>query len=459
MAADSNLKELNALAKEEFKIYEDRFKEFLDALKDACKNSIQQVTDVKIEQAYYDIDEIKKTIESNAGQGINLLDLVFTFIPIAGGHIFEKIATSFFRNKIASRYSRSKQFTALLKEKDTIVKEMTSIDKSHTSYGMWGAELKRVNGIINYAHGDFRPKEEFLNTLLEFSTPIINDYLQQLGQEMYKKSMHKSLLIFEDYNPSNLEEISTYNKRVISRWKDSPSSIVSTYLEDAIIKEKENIKVDLAFDTFSIEMNLNESHARDLIDAYKEKSKDIPKSSALSQFKLYFSEVIEAMIWLLILGNPKKWASAYNSEWEYYKTRYMDEDSVSFYEFYFKINIPKKIHDHLLTHFRPFPENADPEIASINYLDYYTAKKKEDVKGLSSDSNVGITERMTFPGTGTLSKDGPGTGSAVGYTSSIYYTAEETAFYNLKQDFMTKYYSKASGMSVYFNSIVEKHKI
>ncbi|MFZ1321223.1 MAG: hypothetical protein WAT71_06665 [Ignavibacteria bacterium] len=457
MAEIKDIKKLNASAIYAMDLYQTDFESFLDILGKSCDKAIRYVLSIKIDKNSYDINELKKTINLNAGTGINLIDLVFLFLPIAGGHIFEKVAKSFFKNKIATRYTTDQTFKKLTKERGVIVKEMTSIDKSSTTYSFWSAEFKRLSGLIDTVKGDYRETGEFLNKLLEFSSPVVNDYLQELGQLVFKKTGHSTLSMFKNFDSTKLVAYKDYNERVIQRYQDAPAEIVDTFLNDALLKEKENLKYEIALQKFLIDTNLNEEFAEEVANTYMNKQNDLLTSSDLSLFKLYFEEALEAIIWIIILGDPSKWAAQKDPETNDFYTK--GASKRLYREYYIQSNVEYRIREHLLSTFHPFPFHQDTEISKLNYLEYFEKMKEES---LGSGWEDGVVYKQNFAhGEYDYGKSEyvptPDPGDPIDINNK-YYTYEESAWVYLSRDFTRKYFQQSLNLSPYFKSVIDKHK-
>lgn len=439
---------------------------YISYLPEACRLATLNVTDTRLKQVETDLKVISEQMNSSPSFGMFILDLAISFLPVIGGHLLELGLKQAYRDLVmAQRYFDLFKAEELLKVtegelKSLRMKASNFLKSSDTLYKKYKLEYNRLFSWTKQSRASLiQSKEEFAEVLrssmtggvsdplFEFSTPAINDWFQAAGSQLLGLTENPQLSIFA--NPPKSQTFEEYNKFALSRFADSPNALVSHIVSDICRRQLQANKRSRSMCIFCTSVMNVEGYFIDQKECYTQLLARLPTGNDLSNFILVMSELLEAAIWLMYLGDPKEWFATKSPSGTYYGVeRSGDVYGIEYVPAYFRMKrtLPKEIENHLLDTFHP--DLTSPEKKS--FRDFYEEAKK---KALKTQEGAGIDVPQGYKWGTPNQPDLPPEDVA-----SRSYTAEETALANL-QIYFSKMYASMQNSQYYFSNIIANHTV
>lgn len=439
-------------------------------IRTACIKAKDNVTTARLLKVEKDLIKLSNKVNSSPSFGLFLLDLALAFIPVVGGHYLETVLKSgIFRelnigqrkwdlfkmdliNKIADSKKRIDKgdLMKIIIDPNTGLQLLEESRKEYAKLFKWanakGPKLIQTEEDLTEAL-KAAYKGDLSNPLFEFSTPAINDHFQLSGGKLYDLLKDDSLSIFAN-KPQQIS-FTQLNEVILSRNKNNPGGLIEDLVNQACDRQININEKCQASAKFCNKVIKPLEYLYETKEAYSEMLKRLPKETDLTIFMYAMSEMFEAAVWIMFLGDPYNWFSAKDPTGQYHFIPQTGGLGLGGYTpgyFKLQVNLDQDIVDHFLDTFHPNLFGNDTR----TFRQYYKEMKTKNVpKGPYS---VGVDEPKGFPAFRVPnSPDLP-----VEHLSSTSYTADETALANLQIHF-SKMYRGMKNSENYFTKIINNH--
>ena len=205
--------------------------------------------------------------------------------------------------------------------------------------------------------------------LFEFSTPALNDWYQAIGAKILGLTENENLI--GGSKRSKPQKFEDYYNYAVSRFADSPNGLVIFIVGDICRKQRETNKSNRNLALFNNQVCFSEEHFEQQKELYTQLHIRLPGGNDVSNFILVLSEMLEACLWLMFLGDPRSWFATKDPSGKYYsvpRTGIVEANPA-----YFRLHrkLPAEIEKHLLDTFHPDLTDAERK----DFREYYKAKK------------------------------------------------------------------------------------
>lgn len=472
----ADIKELQTATTAALTKYYDELDAFYDKhLPEACGLATKNVTDVRLKQVEADLRTITARMNTSPSFGMFLLDLAMSFIPVIGGHLVEyglKKVRVRVNNAFGEIVGADRRWQ--LTKAELVVGELRKVRAKAGKAAAISSELdprmseelfrkyqRQYMDIFNANRKLIETREDLAEAmrtamqpgaaspLFEFSTPVINDYFQVVANKLMDVSKSDELKVFA--NKPTPQTFDDYHAFAQSRFANSPNALVSFLVSDICRRQQQNNTNARQYAKFMIATIPYEPFLLHEQKHYTELHARLPRGNDLSNYILVMSEMFEAAVWMMFLGDPQQWFAAKDPKsGAYYNVpRSGDVYGIQSVPAYFQMrrNLPQEIEQHLLDTFHPDLESADKK----SFRDYYRDLKKKNQPNGYNETGV---DRPRGYGYGTPNApDAPPQD-----VTSKSYTAEETALANL-QIYFTKLYQSMKSSEGYFSAIMAAHAV
>lgn len=399
-----DLEGLRKTALKNLEMFNENIKNVYGNIQFACDQAARNITDTRLKAIESELTIISNELHKSQSFSMFLLDVALSLIPVVGGYLAEMGMKNMFQTIVRNeRNWECFQAEFIINELKKTRKNIANIPielSEKASKEMYDKLKERFANFEKTFNQLRNNKESFFDSLKKiestplsdhrwaWSTPIANDYLQQVGSKLFSLTNNDEFSNF-DNNHKSEESFTSLSIGVLQRYKDSPSALISEIVKTICDMQIETTNINHSICKFAIEINTNKDYLKLRNELILKSNSNLPTGTKAQKFRLVLSEYFEAFMWVILLGDPEKWFKVKSIP---SKGGYLQ--SVPAY-FTVERNIPEIIEEHLLKTFHPDPNDNNPR----DFLNYY-----KDLKLERLDPN----HQLNF-------NDTPGLGVPMGY--------------------------------------------